>query len=201
MQVRAVDKLRLLDNYVDNGPGDDGRQYDIIWCAQELVDIVAAIDRNVSERGGGSLSPSSRTFAAGTFVSILEMVVARDRDVYARISWHRQKRHGEKRIHRNLYARLIGVLSSENPSDGPFVLQALQPLGPAATIYIERLETVLHNIGPRGSQAPKAYQEKLRGFINQLRDMPRPDRPGPSSSSGKRSGGSTSTDRDIKRMK
>jgi hypothetical protein len=201
MQLQAVDKLRLLDNYVDNGPGDDGRHYDIIWCAQELVNIVAAIDTNVSERGGGRLSPSSRTAAAGTLVSILEMVVSRDRDVYARIGWHRQKRHGEGRIHRNLYARLIGVVSSENPSGGVFVLKALQPLGPAATVYIERLETILHNVGPRGSQAPKAYQDKLREYIKELKDMPRPDRPGPSSSSGKRSGGSTSTDRNIKRMK
>jgi len=201
MQQQAVDILHLLDNYIDNGPGDDGRQYDIIWCAQELANIVTAIDTNISQRGGGRLSPSARTAAAGTLVSILEMVVDRNRDAYARIKWNRQRRHGEGRIHRNLYARLIGILSSENPSSGVFVLKELQGLGPAAMVYVERLETILYNIGPRGSQAPQAYQVKLGGLIKDLKNMPRPDRPGPSSSSGKRSGGSTSTDRNIKRMK
>lgn len=201
LQLRAVEALSRLDNYVDNGPGEDGQHYDIPWCAQRLVEIVNEIDTNVRERGGGLLSPLSLTTAAQVLVQILNLVVDRNKDAYAGITWHRPRRHAEGRVHRNLYERLIGTTGPENPSDGPFVLDALRDLAPAAVSPVEKLEAILFKIGPRGTRAPEAYQIRLRELINQLRRVPRPDPPGPSSSSGKRSGGSTSADRNIKRMK
>ena len=166
MDSKAHAACRLLDDYVLNGPA--AGQYDLIWCAQELVDIVESIRLNVTERQ--PLNSSSREAAAKSLVSILmEVVKNRNTDVYQDDRLPRRRQHGEPHIDRNLYQRLIGSPSPQNPAGSAFVVKALQDL-PEAQLFIEDLEeisSILETIG--WGPAPKAYREKLTAFIAQLK--------------------------------
>lgn len=192
MSVKARESLDLLDKYCDLGPTGAGGKYDVIWCAQKLVDIVDAIGSNVTERQ--PLGPRPRQEAAKALVSILEMVVKeRNHDEYQNIKWSRRRPHGEMQIDRNLYQRLIGSSSPRNPSGGNFVITALQDL-PEASAFVDDLEDLWSMLGSVGWGAPRAYLDRLITLITKLKGGS-----GPSSSSGKRSAGPL--DRNAKRMK
>ena len=165
MDLKAQHTLDLLDKYSEIGPAA-GQQYDIIWCAQELVDIVNAIGQNVIERQ--PLSPASREEAAKALVSILSMVVIdRNHDVYQNPKWSR-RRHGAQQIDHNLYFRLIGTKSPANPA-GNFVLNVLQDL-PEAQPFLETLEDVLGKLKTIGwGPAPASFYDKLANIIAQLK--------------------------------
>jgi len=192
MASKAHNACQLLDEYCEVGPA--AGQHDLIWCAQELVDIVSAIAANVAERQ--PLSPASREEAAKALVFILGMVVReRNHDVYQNSTFQRRRPHGEPQIDRNLYQRLIGSTSRSNPAGGNFVIKALQDL-PEAQRCVEDLEDILSILGTIGwGPAPQAYRDKLGGIIAQLKG------PGsaPSASAGKRP--ASSMDRKAKRMK
>jgi hypothetical protein len=192
MALKAQNTCTLLDQYCEVGPTVAGGQYDLIWCAQTLADIVNAISYNVTERQ--PLRPSAREEAAKALVSILRMVVKeRNHDVYQDLKWPRRRIHGEPQIDRNLYQRLIGSTSRANPAGGNFVINALQDL-PEARRFVEDLEEIWSILETVGWAAPRPYLDKMTGLIAQLKGSS-----GPSSSSGKRPAGSI--DRNVKRMK
>lgn len=191
LALKARNTCDGLDKYCEFGPS--AGQYDLITCAQTLVDIVDTIHRNIAERQ--PLSSASREEAAGALVAILQMVVKeRNHDVYQNLKWTRRRPHGEPQIDRNLYLRLIGSTSRANPAGGAFVLKALQDL-PEAQRFVEDLEEILTILETIGWAAPQAYRDKLGGIITQLKDKPSPG----NSTSGKRA--ATSMDRKAKRMK
>ncbi|RDL34581.1 uncharacterized protein BP5553_07709 [Venustampulla echinocandica] len=192
LSVKARDTCDSLDKYCEVGPA--AGQYDLISCAQILVDIVDTIHRNIAERQ--PLSSESREEAARALVTILRMVVKeRNHDVYQNLEWTRRRPHGEPQIDRNLYLRLIGSTARANPAGGSFVLKALQDL-PEAQRFVEDLEDTLAILETIGwGPAPQAYRDKLAGIITQLKDKPSPG----NSTSGKRP--ATSMDRKAKRMK
>jgi hypothetical protein len=193
MGLKAQHTCVLLDNYCEVGPAA-GQQYDIIWCAQTLNDIVTAISQNVAQRQ--PLSPASREEAAKALVSILSMVVKdRNHDVYQNPQWPRRRPHGEPQIDRNLYERLIGTQSRANPAGGNFVIKALQDL-PEAQRFVDELEDILRILKTIGwGPAPQAYTDKLNAIIAQLKRGSGPS----ASSSGKRA--ASSMERKVKRMK
>jgi hypothetical protein len=166
MDLKAQTACQLLDDYVLNGPATG--QHDLIWCSQELVDIVNSISTNVTERQ--PLNPSSREAAAKSLVSILmEVVKNRNTDVYQDDRVPRRRQHGEPHTDRNLYERLIGSTSPQNPAGNAFVIKALQDL-PEARLFIEDLEEILSILETIGwGPAPKAYREKLAALISQLK--------------------------------
>lgn len=193
MDVKAKETCRLLDDYVENGPA--AGQHDLIWCSQELVNIVNFISSNVTERQ--PLSSASRREAAKSLVSILvEVVRNRNKDVYQDDKLPRRRQHGEPHIDRNLYQRLIGSTSAQNPTGNAFVIKALQDL-PEAQLFVEDLEEVLTILNEIGwGPAPKAYRDKLAALITHLKGGIAPS----TSSSGKRA--ASGMDRKvIKRMK
>jgi hypothetical protein len=165
MGLKAQHTLVLLDNYSEVGPASGG-QHDVIWCAQELVDIVDAISHNITERQ--PLSPASREEAAKALVFILRTVVKdRNHEAYQNSKWHRRPKHGEPSIDRNLYERLIGTKSRANP--GNFVLKTLQDL-PEAQRFVSDLEECLRVLKTIGwGPAPSAYTDKLNAIITQLK--------------------------------
>ena len=193
MSLKAQNTCLLLDKYCEVGPAGAAGQYDLIWCAQTLVDIVDSISANVTERQ--PLNPSSREEAAKALISILRLVVKeRNHDVYQNLKWPRRRVHGEPQIDRNLYQRLIGSTSKANPAGGNFVIKALQDL-PEAQSFIEDLEEILGILGTIGWKAPPTYLDKLTSLITNLKGGT-----GPSASSSKRPAGSL--DRKVnKRMK
>jgi hypothetical protein len=192
MELKAQDSLDLLDKYCEVGP-DDGK-YDVIWCAQTLIDIVNSISANVAERQ--PLSPASREEAAKALVSILRVVVKkRNVEAYQNITWQRRRPHGEAQMDRNLYQRLIGSSSRSNPAGGNFVIKALQEL-PEAQRFVDELADILATLETIGwGPAPYTYRSKLSELITQLKRGETP-----SSSLGKRP--ASSMDRKFnKRMK
>ena len=197
MGLKAQHTLDLFDKYCDVGPTAAGQQYDVIWCAQQLIDIVDAIGRNVADRQ--PLKTSSREEAAKSLVSILRTVVKdRNHDVYQNTQWPRRRPHGEPSIDRNLYERLIGTHSRANHAGGHFILKVLQDL-PEAQPFVDDLEEVLRVLKTIGwGPAPKAYTEKLNAIIAQLKRGS-----GPSTFSGSQSGKrpASSMERKVKRMK
>lgn len=167
MKEKAFKALKALDDYCHGGPLVVGGDFDIIWCAQELTNIVRTINENISTRQ--PLQLSTRTEAASALISILATVVVhRNHDVYQDLTWQRQRRHGEPQIDRNLYARLIGCTTDANPSGGSFVISALMDL-PEARVFVDQLEDVLTRLESIGWSAPRAYTEKLRGIIARLK--------------------------------
>ncbi|TVY73244.1 hypothetical protein LSUE1_G003216 [Lachnellula suecica] len=198
MKQKAHDTLIRWDDYLDNGPvnGPHAHQYNLHWCANTLVSIVESIHQNIDERR--PLSSVALESAAHALVSILDLVVERNQVVN---EFNRPKRHGEGLVNRNLCVRLIGDTTRASPLGDAFVLDALQSV-PEARLYVEQLERILNRIEETGWAAPHAYRNKLRRLIHHLKGTaPGPTTQGPSSSSGKRSAGSGSTDRNVKRMK
>ncbi|KAE9381658.1 hypothetical protein N431DRAFT_425223 [Stipitochalara longipes BDJ] len=198
MGLKAQHSLDLLDSYCEVGPTAAGQQHDIIWCAQELMDIVDAISQNVTERQ--PLSPASREEAAKSLVSILRVVVKdRNHDVYQNTQWPRRRPHGEPSIDRNLYERLIGTHSRVAHAGGHFILKALQDL-PEAQPFVDDLEEVLRVLKTIGwGPAPKAYTEKLSAIIVQLKRGSGSSTSLAAAQPGKRP--ASSMERKVKRMK
>lgn len=193
MDSKARVTCQLLDDYVLNGPS--AGQNDLIWCSQELVDIVNSISTNVTERQ--PLNSSSREAAAKSLVSILmEVVKNRNKDVYQDDRVPRRRQHGEPHTDRNLYQRLIGSASPQNPPGNAFVIKALQDL-PEARLFVEDLEEILAILETIGwGPAPKSYREKLAALIAQLKGGT-----GPSTSAPGKRPGSGMDRKGIKRMK
>lgn len=197
MGLKAQHTFVLLDNYSAVGPTAAGQQCDVIWCAQELVDIVDAISKNVTERQ--PLNPAAREEAAKALVSILTTVVKdRNHDAYQNTKWPRPRPHGEPQINRNLYERLIGTKPRANPAGG-FVLKALQDL-PEAQPFVDDLEEVLRVLKTIGwGPAPKAYTERLSEIIARLKRGSGPSTSLAAAQPGKRP--ASSVERKVKRMK
>lgn len=194
MAFKAKEACDRLDNFCEVGPS--AGPYDLIWCAQTLLDIVSAISQNVAARQ--PLSSSSRESAAKALVSILSMVVKdRNHDVYQNPNLPRRRPHGEPQRDRNLYLRLIGD-SRSSPAGGYFVIKALQDL-PEALHFVDDLEDILRRLDSVGWAAPQNYRDKLGALISQLKSGSA--NPSPTgTSSGKRPAGSL--DRKVnKRMK
>jgi hypothetical protein len=193
MDSKAKTACQLLDNYVRDGPV--AGQYDLIWCSQELVNIVNFISTNVMERQ--PLSSLSRKEAAKSLVSILlEVVKNRNKDVYQDDRLPRRRQHGEPHTDRNLYQRLIGSTSPQNPVGGAFIIKELQDL-PEAQLFVEDLEEILSILETIGwGPAPKSYREKLAALIAQLKGGF-----GPSTSSAGKRPASGMDRKIIKRMK
>ena len=165
MGLKAQQTFVRLDNYSAAGPVD-GHKFDVIWCAQELIDIVNAISHNLTERQ--PLNPASREEAAKVLVTILRTVVKeRNHDAYQKSKWPRRRPPHEPSIDRNLYERLIG---SSRTKQNYFVLNVLQDL-PEAQRFVDVLEDVLDRglktIG--WGPAPSSYTDKLSAIIAQLK--------------------------------
>lgn len=188
MELKAKDACRLLDEYIQNGPA--AGQYDLVWCSQELVDIVNTISTNVAERA--PLNSSSRKEAAKALVSILNEVIRnRNTDAYQDDKVPRRKKQAKGHTDRNLYQRLILAPSEQNPTGSAFVIKALQDL-PEAQYFVEDLKELLVILETIGwGPAPKPYRERLAALISQFKSS--------TSSPGKRPAGSM--DREVKRMK
>lgn len=194
MNHKAKQACRLLDEYVQHGAA--AGQHDLIWCSQQLVNIVNFISTNVTERQ--PLSAESRMEAAKSLVSILlEVVKNRNKDVYQDDRLPRRRQHGEPHTDRNLYQRLIGSISPQNPVGNAFIIKALQDL-PEAQAFVEDLEEILHILGTIGwGPAPKPYREKLTTLIAQLKQRS----PGPNVSSPSKRPATGGDRKVIKRMK
>lgn len=198
MAVKAQTTCALLDKYCDRGPTEVGGNFDLIWCAKTLADIVTAIHTNVIARQ--PLRSSSREEAARALISILRMVVKqRNHDAYQNMKWKRNRAHGEPQIDRNLYLRLIGSTARVNPAGGTFVIKILQDL-PEARRFVEDLEEIYNLLKTVGWSAPQSYLDKLESLITQLKGG---SGPSPSSGSGSSSvkRPASSLDRNAKRMK
>ena len=201
MERRAKEACDLLDEYAQHGPAaGQQQQHDLIWCAQELVNVVNSIAENVA--GRQPLGPSSRREAAKALVSILEEVVRnRNTDFWGDERIARRRKHAERNTDRNLYLRLIGSTSPQNPVGASFVLTALQDL-PEAKDFVEDLEAILDLLGEVAwgpdEPATKAYRAKLTQLITLLKGGVGPS---PSGIGGKRHAGSTDPGRNVKRMK
>lgn len=194
MAVKAQNTCVLLDKYCDGGPTEAGGNFDLIWCAQTLTNIVTSIHTNVIDRQ--PLRSSSREEAARALISILRMVVKqRNHDVYQNLKWKRSRVHGEPQIDRNLYQRLIGSTARANPAGGNFVIKILQDL-PEARRFVEDLEEIYNLLKTVGWSAPQSYLDKLESLITQLKGG---SGPSPSAASAKRP--ASSLDRNVKRMK
>lgn len=195
MESKAKSTCQMLDDYVQEGPV--AGQHDLIWCSQELVNIVNSISTNVTERQ--PLNSSSRKEAAKSLVSILmEVVKNRNKDVYQDDRLPRRRQHGEPHTDRNLYQRLIGSTSPQNPPGSAFIVKALQDL-PEARLFVEDLEEILSILETIGwGPAPRAYREKLAALIAQLKGGPGPS----ASTAGPAKRPASGSDRKvIKRMK
>ncbi|EHK96913.1 hypothetical protein M7I_7386 [Glarea lozoyensis 74030] len=168
MAERADYMTRLLDAFSRSGRQHHDIDHDVIWCAQQLVNIVDSIHQNVTLRQ--PLSPESRGEAARALVKILDIVIYKNRELYQdRDPAVRRKRpHGEPQTERNLYMRLIGVNGDSNPAGGTFVLRALEDL-PEAVGHVEKLEEQLAMLDSVAWSAPQAYLSKLRGIVSRLR--------------------------------
>jgi hypothetical protein len=169
MGQKALEAFRLLEQYEESGP-TAGKEHDLAWCAQALVDIVDDISANVTMRQ--PLNPSSREEAAKSLVTILKDVVRKNYDIYQTVKWPRRRPHGELQIDRNLYERLIGSTSRSNPSGGNFVIKALQDL-PEAQRFVDDLQEILDILETIGwGPAPQAYRDRLKALIAQLKGVP-----------------------------
>lgn len=194
MALKAKEACDRLDDFCEVGPS--AGPYDLIWCAQTLLDIVSAISHNVAERQ--PLSSSSRESAAKALVFILGMVVRdRNHDVYQNPNLPRRRPHGEPQRDRNLYLRLIGD-SRSSAAGGYFVIKALQDL-PEALRFVDDLEDILRRLDSVGWAAPQNYRDKLGALILQLKSGSANPSP-PGTSSGKRPAGSLDR-KGNKRMK
>jgi hypothetical protein len=172
MDRKAHKACELMDRYAQIGPSPDEKHHDVAWCAQELVDIVNSVGKNIMRRQ--PLGPSSRREASKTLVSILQEVVDRNKDVYQDDRLPRRRPHGEPQTNRNLYQRLIGSNSPSNPAGPMFILRELQDL-PEAQPFVELLQEVLGKLRTIGwGPAPQTFQEKLRTIITQLKGSPEP---------------------------
>jgi hypothetical protein len=202
--VKAQATCEALDKYCDLGPVDG--DFDLIWCANELTNIVSSISVNVIQRQ--PLSPAAKHEAARALVGILSMVVRdRNNDVYNNLTWKRQRRHAEPQIDRNLYVRLIRSPPLNDAASENFVLYALQDL-PEAQPFIEELQAILERLEAQAWDAPQAYRDKLQKIIAQLKGVPvepleplEPVEAGPSASSSKRSSVGSGGRKRNKRMK
>ncbi|CAG8960004.1 hypothetical protein HYFRA_00013192 [Hymenoscyphus fraxineus] len=193
MVYKAKFTCEQLDHYAAHGPGSTGQIHDVIWCGKQLVEIIDSIHKNIGKR---ELSAQSREVGAKALIDILQFVIQKNKDVYSEpMSWARRRPHGERNIDRNLYMRLIGTASPDNPAKGTFVLNALQAL-PEALRFVDELEgiLVLLTVQP-GYRPPPLYTNKLRDIIFRLKGRNSPG----ASSSGKRP--ASSMDRQAKRMK
>lgn len=200
MALKAQRTLTSLENYCEGGPSQAGGDFDLIWCAQSLTEIVNTISHNLSTRQ--PLSSATRTTAAKTLISILSTVIkSRNHDVYQNLSWPRPRKHGEPQIDRNLYQRLIGSTAPANPSGGTFVIKALQDL-PEAKAYIDSLEECVVLLESVGWSAPKQYVDRLKELCRWLKGVsgPSPSSGSPGSSGGKRAG-DMGMEGKVKRMK
>ncbi|KAH8602597.1 hypothetical protein B0O99DRAFT_603732 [Bisporella sp. PMI_857] len=195
MGLKAKATCRLLDEYVQTGPTPGQEtQHDLIWCAQTLAQVVDAISINLTSRQ--QLSLAARTEAAKALVSILlDVVKKRNTDVYQDDRFPRRRQHGEPHINRNLYERLIGSQSPDNPPGSAFVIKALRTL-PEASLFVEDLEEIYHILGTKGwGPAPQAYRDRLSDLITQLKGS------APSSVSPTKRPGSSMERKGKKRMK
>lgn len=205
MEHKAQDAFNLLDIYIDEGPSENHRNHDIIWCAQALISIVNAISTNYTARQ--PLTAQARLLAVKVLVETLEHVVTkRNVDAYQGMTWRRRADHAERYTARNLYERLIGSPSVDNPPGSAFVIDALQDM-PEAQYYVEKLGDIQSYLEARGwGPAPQTYRNKLISLKARLERQPGPSpsagpsTPGPSRRPGKRGG--PSMDRSgKKRMK
>jgi hypothetical protein len=168
MAERAEYMTVLLYDFSVSGRQHHAVDHTVIWCADQLVNIVDSIHQNVTLRQ--PLSQECRGEAARSLVKILDMVVLRNQEVYQSLdpSVRRKRPHGEPQTARNLYMRLIGVSSEDNPAGGTFVLKALEDL-PEAVDHVEKLEEILAKLDSIAWKAPQPYLSKLRGIISRLR--------------------------------
>jgi hypothetical protein len=168
MAERAEFTTVLLDDFSVAGRQHHDVDHTVIWCADQLVNIVESIHQNVALRQ--PLSPECRGEAAGALIKILDLVVLKNQEVYQSLdpSVRRKRPHGEPQTARNLYMCLIGVSREDNPAGGTFVLKALEDL-PEAASHVEKLEEILAKLDSIAWKAPQAYLSKLRGIISRLR--------------------------------
>jgi hypothetical protein len=199
METRARNVCRLLDDYVQHGPGPTNQNHDLVWCAGALVDIVNHIRNRLNDHR--PLRPAARQEAAKVLVSIMhEVVINRNTDVYQNSDVPRRRKHGQPLTDRNLYQRLIGSPCTHNPHGTAFVLDALQDL-PEAQMFVEDLEdiwSVLDSVGWNSTDpCVVTYRTKLAALITRLRGdgSVQPAQ----STAGKRLAGSL--ERQVKRMK
>jgi hypothetical protein len=168
MAERAEYMTVLLYDFSVSGRQHHDVDHTVIWCADQLADIVNSIHQNVTIRQ--PLSQECRGEAARSLIKILDMVVLRNQEVYQSLdpSVRRKRPHGEPQTARNLYMRLIGVSGEDNPAGGTFVLKALEDL-PEAVGHVEKLEEILAKLDSIAWKAPQPYLSKLRGIISRLR--------------------------------
>ncbi|TVY20887.1 hypothetical protein LARI1_G001300 [Lachnellula arida] len=209
MKRKAQETWELLDEYSADGPVY-GHHYDVIWCAQVLVNIVEAIHKHI--RDNQPLPPASRENAAHALVSILQLVVDKNFEVYEHANWTRRRPAHEPGRARNLYLMLIGEVSPENPAGGTFVLRALEDVSDTRR-SVRQLEAISIKIAGIGWSAPEPYRKRLNQIIARMRGGAGPGfgagpPPGPPPGPGPESGPSSKrpaargpSNRNVKRMK
>jgi hypothetical protein len=172
LEAKARQACCLLDEYIQRKPSTNSKQYDLAWCAAELVNIVSQIDNRLNEHR--FLFPSTRQEAAKALVSIMyEVVMNRNTDIYQNSYVSARPRYNQLLTDRNLYLRLIGSPSPQNPPGNAFVLTVLQHL-PEACMFVENLERIwlaLDSVG-WASKTPYvvAYRKKLADLIAGFKD-------------------------------
>ncbi|TVY45673.1 hypothetical protein LSUB1_G000430 [Lachnellula subtilissima] len=206
MKRKAQETWELLDEYSIDGPVY-GRHYDVIWCGQMLVNIVEAIHNRIRDRL--PLPPASRENAAYALVSILQLVVDKNFEIYSKpANWIRRRPSHEPGKARNLYMWLIGEVSSANPAGGTFVLRALEDVSDTCR-SVAQLEAISKTIAEIAWSAPEPYRKRLSQIIARMRGGAEPG-PGPgpppgpgpeSGSSSKRPAAPGPSKRNVKRMK
>ncbi|TVY49088.1 hypothetical protein LOCC1_G001172 [Lachnellula occidentalis] len=210
MKRKAQETWELLEEYSADGPVY-GHHYDVIWCGQMLVNIVEAIHKHIRDRT--PLPPASRENAAHALVSILQLVVDKNFEMYSNnANWTRRRPLHEPARARNLYLRLIGEVSSDNPAGGTFVLRALEDVSDTRR-SVAQLEAISRKVAQIAWSAPEPYRKRLSQIIARMRGGAGagadfgpgpgpPPGPGPDSGpSSKRPAVPGPSNRNVKRMK
>ncbi|KAG9242404.1 hypothetical protein BJ878DRAFT_445548 [Calycina marina] len=171
MEKKAEWTWQAFDAYILRGTASGVAVHNIFWCARELTDIVESIGTSIKIRQ--PLSTAAGTAAAKALVTILsQVVVFRNTDVKDNFSPRRPNAESRATLPaRNLYQRLIGSSSPDNPPGNAFVLSYLEGL-PEAHYFLPELEEVQKRLISVGwGPAPLEYRDRMRSLRSRLSTM------------------------------
>ena len=177
-RARAVDTMRSLGQYINNGPSLNPmtRDMDVPECARTFRIIVHEICQDRDSRTAKQpLSAAVITHVAEILVEILQQVCDRDFDVYENITWPRFGADNEPEWNRNLYMYLIGN-PPRNPSapawmNDDFVIDQLRNFPTDQWRHlVEPLTTIQEEIYDRAVEYGLPSTEYAHKLETMLRD-------------------------------
>ncbi|KAF2842988.1 hypothetical protein M501DRAFT_1012368 [Patellaria atrata CBS 101060] len=162
---RVERSFEALNEHMLHGPTGPSPRHDVVHCAHDLREMVAAIESEFEERRD-SLSPAGganvANGAVAALLDILEGVVERNKDAYADIDWARVAGENEPARQVNLYAQLIGQPGEED--EGDFVLEQLRKFPDSVRLnHVERLDGILQTLKAHG--APGRYLSAFGNLV------------------------------------